>query len=195
MMMRRMKTSGTTWNTEGSLSLNPTFRGDSPSLSTVSLSRKCNLTQTDSLRVGTRLVLVPDHRDRDAPIPRCAVAGHAWGAIECKRDSTWLGSYKNDTISSSSTYKYIFLAANSRFKGQNDRKKYEKARRLKRCIDAIRQDYFRKIEDKDVKNKQLGTATYLIDKLALRVGNEKGEDEADTQDAAHCEWSTLKLWR
>jgi DNA topoisomerase-1 len=26
----------------------------------------------------------------------------------------------------------------------------------------------------------LGTATYLIDKLALRVGNEKEEDEADT---------------
>jgi len=26
----------------------------------------------------------------------------------------------------------------------------------------------------------LGTATYLIDKLALRVGNEKSEDEADT---------------
>lgn len=27
---------------------------------------------------------------------------------------------------------------------------------------------------------QLGLATYLIDQLALRVGNEKGEDEADT---------------
>lgn len=28
--------------------------------------------------------------------------------------------------------------------------------------------------------RQLGTATYLIDKLALRVGNEKSEEEADT---------------
>lgn len=26
----------------------------------------------------------------------------------------------------------------------------------------------------------MATACYLIDKLALRVGNEKGEDEADT---------------
>ena len=26
----------------------------------------------------------------------------------------------------------------------------------------------------------LGTATYLIDKLALRCGNEKDDDEADT---------------
>lgn len=34
--------------------------------------------------------------------------------------------------------------------------------------------------DKDAHARQLGTATYLIDKLALRVGNEKNEDEADT---------------
>jgi DNA topoisomerase-1 len=52
---------------------------------------------------------------------------------------------------------------------------------LKRSIDDIRKDYVKKIEGSDMKNKQLGTATYLIDKLALRVGNEKGEDEADTQ--------------
>jgi len=32
----------------------------------------------------------------------------------------------------------------------------------------------------DEKDRQLAVATYLIDKLALRVGNEKGEDEADT---------------
>jgi DNA topoisomerase-1 len=32
----------------------------------------------------------------------------------------------------------------------------------------------------ETKLAQLATATYLIDKLALRVGNEKGEDEADT---------------
>lgn len=27
------------------------------------------------------------------------------------------------------------------------------------------------INDKDTRNKQLGTTTYIIDKLALRVGN------------------------
>ena len=36
------------------------------------------------------------------------------------------------------------------------------------------------MDDKDESKRQLGTATYLIDKLALRVGNEKDEDEADT---------------
>lgn len=53
----------------------------------------------------------------------------------------------------------------------NDRKKYEKARLLKERIDDIRKDYYKKIEDKDPRNRQLGTATYLIDTLALRVGN------------------------
>ena len=32
----------------------------------------------------------------------------------------------------------------------------------------------------DRMDNQIGVCTYLIDKLALRVGNEKGEDEADT---------------
>lgn len=93
---------------------------------------------------------------------------------------TWLCSYKDDTINPNSTHKYIFLAANSKFKGINDRKKYEKARKLKSHIEEIRKDYSQKLESSELRNKQLGTATYLIDKLALRVGNEKGEDEADT---------------
>lgn len=36
------------------------------------------------------------------------------------------------------------------------------------------------MESGSVTDNQLGVCTYLIDKLALRVGNEKGEDEADT---------------
>jgi DNA topoisomerase-1 len=68
---------------------------------------------------------------RDAPIPKCPLLGHAWGAIVCKQDATWLCSYKTDSISTSSHHKYIVLAANSKFKGMNDMKKYEKARRLK----------------------------------------------------------------
>lgn len=31
-----------------------------------------------------------------------------------------------------------------------------------------------------MKERQLGTATYVIDHLAIRAGNEKGSDKADT---------------
>jgi len=37
------------------------------------------------------------------------------------------------------------------------------------------------VEDKQYEiNRQKGVATYIIDKLALRVGNEKDDDVADT---------------
>lgn len=77
-------------------------------------------------------------------------------------------------------HKYIFLAAESRLKAENDKKKYEKARRLKKIINDIRENYERKLKSSSEVDRQLGTATYLIDKLALRVGNEKSEEEADT---------------
>jgi len=48
-------------------------------------------------------------------------------------------------------------------------------------VKNIRKDYQRKIGSDSSFAKQLGTAIYFIDRLALRVGNEKNtEDEADT---------------
>lgn len=63
------------------------------------------------------------------PVPKCDVPGHCWKDIIHNNEVTWLASYRDDTINTS--YKYIFLAATSKFKGLNDRAKYEKARRLK----------------------------------------------------------------
>ena len=44
-----------------------------------------------------------------------------------------------------------------------------------------------------MKDRQLATAMYFIDRLALRAGNEKGEDEADTVGCCslRCEHVTL----
>ena len=92
---------------------------------------------------------------------------------------TWLAYYKDPELSFSNV-KYVYLSASSKFKGLNDKRKYEKARKLKGLIEGIRNDYFDKIKKDNQVNRQLGTALYLIDKLALRVGNEKSEDEADT---------------
>ena len=110
----------------------------------------------------------------DEPVPMCTQPGHSWGEIANNNEGTWLAYYKVRKHT-----KYVFLSASSKFKGMSDYKKYEKAKRLKNCIENIRKDY-KKLEDKNPENRQLGVATYLIDRLALRVGNEKGEDEADT---------------
>jgi len=79
------------------------------------------------------------------------------------------------------SHKFVYLGASSRFKGQNDRNKYEKARVLKTKIDAIRKDYETKLSSKNVVIQQLATAVWMIDRLSIRTGNEKDTDEeADT---------------
>lgn len=45
----------------------------------------------------------------------------------------------------------------------------------------------------DIIDNQLGVCTYLIDKLALRVGNEKGDDEADTVGCCSLRVEHIKL--
>lgn len=76
---------------------------------------------------------------RSAAVPRCSMKGHCWKDIVHNNEVTWLAFYKDDTINTN--YKYIFLSAASKFKGLNDRRKYEKARQLKRVIHSVRKDY------------------------------------------------------
>jgi DNA topoisomerase-1 len=46
---------------------------------------------------------------------------------------------------------------------------------------------------KDMTEAQLATCVYLIDKLSLRVGNEKSEDEADTVGCCSLRVEHLKV--
>ena len=77
--------------------------------------------------------------------------------------------------------KYVQLAAQSSFKGKSDRSKYNKAAQLCGNIEKIRASYKKKLVSKSSEDRQLATAMWVIDRLALRVGGEKDTDaEADT---------------
>ncbi|XP_076900366.1 DNA topoisomerase 1 beta-like [Bidens hawaiensis] len=115
---------------------------------------------------------------KGAPIPECPIPGESWKEVRHDNTVTWL-AYWYDPINGKD-FKYVFLAASSALKGQSDIKKYEKARSLKNRIDGIRKAYTKDFGNKDVTKRQVAVATYLIDKLALRAGNEKDDDEADT---------------
>ncbi|KAI3447020.1 hypothetical protein Pfo_003685 [Paulownia fortunei] len=115
---------------------------------------------------------------KDAPIPECPIRGDSWKEIRHDNTVTWL-AYWNDPINPKE-FKYVFLAASSSLKGQSDKEKYEKARLLKDYIQGIRAAYTKDFASNDLTKKQIAVATYLIDKLALRAGNEKDDDEADT---------------
>lgn len=104
---------------------------------------------------------------------------HKWNKIIHDNTLEWLASWKDDITNKT---KYVWLGAKSDFKAKSDQNKFDTARKLGRNIVEIRRTNFGNIIDKNVddKTRQLATALYLIDHLALRVGNEKSDDEADT---------------
>jgi DNA topoisomerase-1 len=119
--------------------------------------------------------------DKHSPIPILPdfYKNKKWGKVIHDNTLEWLASWK-DTITGK--VKYVWLGAKSDFKAKSDLNKFETARKLKNKINIIRKTNFENITSPSVekKTKQLACALYLIDNLALRVGNEKGEDEADT---------------
>ncbi|EXJ77946.1 DNA topoisomerase I [Capronia epimyces CBS 606.96] len=117
-------------------------------------------------------------------------AGHKWKEIKHDKQGTWLAMWQENI---NGNYKYVMLAANSDIKGQSDYKKFEKARELKKHIDRIRKDYRKDLKSELMADRQKATAMYLIDQFALRAGNEKGEDEAETVGCCSLKYEHITL--
>lgn len=124
------------------------------------------------------IILNIDTKSKIPELPKF-YSDRKWKKVIHDNTLEWLASWK-DTITGK--IKYVWLGAKSDFKAKSDLNKFETARKLKKTIGIIRKTNYENITSPstDEKTKQLGCALYLIDNLALRVGNEKGEDEADT---------------
>jgi DNA topoisomerase-1 len=119
------------------------------------------------------------------PVPK-PPPGHDWKEVVHNHNVVWLAKWK-DTVygkSEKSKTKYIMFASNGIFKGRADAIKYEKSRKLQKYIDIIRKSYMKDAQSSNSTKMQLGTVLYLIDTFGIRVGNEKGEDEAQTVGAS-----------
>lgn len=113
-----------------------------------------------------------------APVPRCPVPGHSWGDLRHDPQVQWLAQWKENI---NNQVKYMQLAAQSSFKGKSDRSKYNKAAVLCEKVINVRASTRKSLKSKDLEERQLATAVWVIDRLALRVGGEKDTDEeADT---------------
>jgi DNA topoisomerase-1 len=100
-----------------------------------------------------------------------------WGEIISDNTLEWIASWQNNVTEKSN---YARFGRRSGFKMKSDENKYDKARFLKKKINRIREKNDNNMQSDDAISRQHATALYLIDKLALRIGNEKKEDEADT---------------
>jgi DNA topoisomerase-1 len=74
-------------------------------------------------------------------IPPCPVPGHSWKKCINNTEAAWLCHFKDEKSSFATSGKYLALAAESRLKGLNDKQKYERAKRLKACVDKVRDNY------------------------------------------------------
>lgn len=113
---------------------------------------------------------------KNIPVPE-PLPGHKWGKIIHNRNVEWIASWKDNVTDK---IKYVWLSNTSEFKANSDLGKFDLAKKLKKKIKRINEENERNLKHKEIKVRQLATALYLIDKLAIRVGNEKGSDEADT---------------
>lgn len=111
-----------------------------------------------------------------APVPE-----GAWRQIVHDHTSTWLASW---TENLTSKRKYVWLHDSASLRQDNDKLKYDRAKTLEKYIEKVRKEIItRMLTTKDDRIRKIATVCYLIFKLALRVGDEKDPDEADTVGA------------
>jgi len=121
----------------------------------------------------------------NAPIP----PGN-WGKIVHDHNSMWLARW-NDKLTGKE--KYVWLADGAEIKQKREKMKYDKAAVLEKHIERVRKKIFEGLRSRDPKKREVALACYLIDKLAMRVGDEKDPDEADTVGATTLRTEHVKL--
>jgi DNA topoisomerase I len=109
-----------------------------------------------------------------------------WRKIVHDHSSMWIATWMDKLTAKR---KYVWLHDSSAVRQNNDKEKYDKAARLGIHIDKVQRGIInRMLKTKDSNQKKIATVCYLIFKLAMRVGDEKDPEEADTVGA-----STLRL--
>ena len=113
-----------------------------------------------------------------------------WGKIVHDRDSMWIASWM-DILTQKR--KYVWLADTAGIKQERDQAKYDKAKNLSREIENVKAQIVKDMQSKEQKTKRISTACYLIYRTAMRVGDEKDPDEADTVGATTLRKEHIRL--
>lgn len=124
--------------------------------------------------------------DEDASVPE-----GPWKAVVHDHNSTWLASWIENLTGKR---KYVWLHDSSYLRQDNDKAKYDTAKKLENYIFDIEKEIVKQMSHtKDTTKRKVATVCYLIYKLAMRVGDEKDPDEADTIGASTLRVEHLKF--
>jgi DNA topoisomerase-1 len=122
----------------------------------------------------------------DAPVPE-----GAWKNIVHDHSSTWLATWIEKLTGKR---KYVWLHDSAVIRQGNDKEKYDKAKNLEKYIGKVQKQIIKvMLNSNDINQKKIATVCYLIFKLAMRVGDEKDSEEADTVGASTLRVEHIKL--
>jgi DNA topoisomerase I len=117
----------------------------------------------------------------NSPVPE-----GTWQRVIHDHSSTWLATWVERLTGKR---KYVWLHDSAALRQNSDKEKYDKADKLGKHITKVEKEIIKRmLSSKDINQKKIATVCYLIFKLAMRVGDEKDPEEADTVGA-----STLRV--
>jgi DNA topoisomerase I len=108
-----------------------------------------------------------------------------WKQVVHDHNSMWMAKWIDKLTDKE---KYVWLHESSPLQQSRSKAKYDNARKVGTNLQRIRARIEKELDSKDETKRQVATVCYLIDRLGMRVGDEKDEDEADTVGA-----STLRV--
>jgi len=121
----------------------------------------------------------------DAPRPE----GN-WKEIVWEPETIWIARWQDKL---SGKMKYVWFSDSCSFKQQKEIEKFDKAAEFRRNLPRVRRHILRNLESEDLKRRKTATVCYLIDRLKIRVGDEKDPDEADTVGASTLRKEHIKI--
>ena len=112
----------------------------------------------------------------DAPRPE----GN-WNEIVWEPEAIWVARWQDKL---SGKMKYVWFSDSCSFKQQKEIEKFDKAAAFRKNLPKVKRHILKNLESDDLKRRKTATVCFLIDKLKIRVGDEKDPDEADTVGAS-----------
>ncbi|MCW8801733.1 MAG: DNA topoisomerase I, partial [Candidatus Bathyarchaeota archaeon] len=121
----------------------------------------------------------------DAPRPE----GN-WNEIVWEPEGIWVARWQDKL---SGKMKYVWFSDSCSFKQQKEIEKFDKALAFKKNLPKVKKHIEINLTSDDIKRRKTATVCFLIDKLKIRVGDEKDPDEADTVGASTLRKEHIKI--
>ncbi|UCC33586.1 MAG: DNA topoisomerase I [Candidatus Bathyarchaeota archaeon] len=104
-----------------------------------------------------------------------------WKAILWQPEVMWIARWRDKLTGK---MKHVWFSDSSIIKQRKDIEKFDKAMELHQSLALVQKHIWDSLDVQDTRRRKIATVSFLIDRLKIRVGDEKDPDEADTVGAS-----------